>query len=1192
MQLRPGAAPVAGALAALLGLGAVALDGRIAGADSAAPAPAATAAPATSSPASAAPPIAPAPAPKAAKKKPGKKAALKKSELAIIDPADPLTEVRGLARALAAMKIPFTDLSKDVVKGKVSLGGARALFIGTYVESLPEARDALAAAAPALQAFVAGGGVLVVLAQADEVGPASAYLPAGLRARRGDFDYDAPRLLAAKHPLFAGLRAEDLAAWEVDAGAFEYATGYRGVYDAFDDVAGFAPLAARDAAGAYPAVLEAAAGAGRVVLCQLAPDEVAAAPANPDHAKAARTLLRNLVDYAAAVAAGGPDAPPPPAPAAPWKAAAARLKIRVFEDTDGDGTLDPGEPPLPGIAVTVARDLLVTSADGTASADVPGGSVARVASVEPPATHEPSTPWFARVAGGGEVRFGLRRRATPPPETFSVVQVSDVHIGAHAALADAAELRARVAELNALDPRPAFVLSTGDVTAAAKTSEFSLYRDGMTALALPLFTSCGNHDRLKGPEHWDGFEREIGPVVFGFDYGPYHFATAYEAFPGSEVFDWLAKDLKRAAAAHRPSVVFMHHYPRRELLDALAGKGVVAIVTGDWHGNKVERYKGILSINTGTLLVGGIDLSPASFRLIHFGTGGAVASELRYVRATERLSIVSPPETAAAAAELPLVASAYDTVHPPTRVTWRVVPADTVPGVTPRLSLAPALAAVGAGAGGVEVTVADAPGAPGAGAVAAAATVAAAAASDTLTGELRRTSAWSWSTALPDLAPGRYYVEVTAWAGADAHAHWTASRKVTLTKAAAPRPAPGSGAPWPMFRRDAARSGVAAAAVAPPLALAWVLPTGSSIGLASPVVAGGQVFLALEDRATVDTTTAGLVAADAVTGAVHWRFSTPTSVLLSAAVSGDTVVFQEVDGTVHALDTATGEERWRFRLDDAVPPVWTSHWVSAAPLIDGNVVWAGYAPAPVALDLRSGKVLWVGKPHGREAFTNYASMTLADVSETDAAGAGVSAERVLLLPSLHDGLRVLGLKPGPASAAPKPAVLWSGKTRHRVGATPAYADGVAYYPGGKHLVAVDVLTGKPRWRTELPAGWHVSSPLVAGGRVYAASARGTLVSLDAASGAIRWETTVGPSLLDLLPYRRGYAGLSSSPALAGDHLYIGGDDGYLYAVDAESGRVAWRYHLGTPVSSSPAVAGNAVYVAALDGNLYCFVGRR
>jgi outer membrane protein assembly factor BamB len=48
--------------------------------------------------------------------------------------------------------------------------------------------------------------------------------------------------------------------------------------------------------------------------------------------------------------------------------------------------------------------------------------------------------------------------------------------------------------------------------------------------------------------------------------------------------------------------------------------------------------------------------------------------------------------------------------------------------------------------------------------------------------------------------------------------------------------------------------------------------------------------------------------------------------------------------------------------------------------------------------------------------------------------------------------------------------------------------------------------------------------------------------------------------------------ISSSPALAEDHLYFGSDDGYLYAIDKCTGALAWRFATGGEILSSPAVA--------------------
>ena len=60
----------------------------------------------------------------------------------------------------------------------------------------------------------------------------------------------------------------------------------------------------------------------------------------------------------------------------------------------------------------------------------------------------------------------------------------------------------------------------------------------------------------------------------------------------------------------------------------------------------------------------------------------------------------------------------------------------------------------------------------------------------------------------------------------------------------------------------------------------------------------------------------------------------------------------------------------------------------------------------------------------------------------------------------------------------------------------------------------------------------------------------------------------------------------ASPALSGGVVYIGSDDGSLYALDARTGALRWQYDTEGPVGSSPAVAGGLVYVASRDGNVY------
>src|SRR6476620_2672900 len=60
----------------------------------------------------------------------------------------------------------------------------------------------------------------------------------------------------------------------------------------------------------------------------------------------------------------------------------------------------------------------------------------------------------------------------------------------------------------------------------------------------------------------------------------------------------------------------------------------------------------------------------------------------------------------------------------------------------------------------------------------------------------------------------------------------------------------------------------------------------------------------------------------------------------------------------------------------------------------------------------------------------------------------------------------------------------------------------------------------------------------------------------------------------------------SSPVWQANVIYFGGDDGNVYAVEAESGRQIWKHATGGPVPSTPAVLEDTVYVVSYDGKLY------
>jgi outer membrane protein assembly factor BamB len=141
--------------------------------------------------------------------------------------------------------------------------------------------------------------------------------------------------------------------------------------------------------------------------------------------------------------------------------------------------------------------------------------------------------------------------------------------------------------------------------------------------------------------------------------------------------------------------------------------------------------------------------------------------------------------------------------------------------------------------------------------------------------------------------------------------------------------------------------------------------------------------------------------------------------------------------------------------------------------------------------------------------------------------------------------------------------------------------------GGDGAVhAFKVRTGEKVWSYVISAGAVNPSPIVSGTLVYCAHGEenpgggvlGNVVCLDA--GQIDPKTK-RPKLV--WEYKRGQRFGLSSPALAGGVLYMPEDSGDLYAFDAKTGRVLWKYRYATEVRGAPLVADDKVYIFDVKG---------
>jgi eukaryotic-like serine/threonine-protein kinase len=189
-------------------------------------------------------------------------------------------------------------------------------------------------------------------------------------------------------------------------------------------------------------------------------------------------------------------------------------------------------------------------------------------------------------------------------------------------------------------------------------------------------------------------------------------------------------------------------------------------------------------------------------------------------------------------------------------------------------------------------------------------------------------------------------------------------------------------------------------------------------------------------------------------------------------------------------------------------------------------------------------------------------------------------------------------------------LAWRFKTKGPVRSSPAVVgDSVFFSSLDGNIYAVGATDGKVRWRfatqgerrftapgihgimprTETmpdPFDLFLSSPTVADGVVYVGSGDRHVYALDAASGALRWKFETGNVV-------------HATPAVSNGTVYIGSWDRYMYALDANTGAVRWKFQTGDDtviynqvgIASSAAVANGIVYFGCRDSKFYAVDAR-
>lgn len=318
-------------------------------------------------------------------------------------------------------------------------------------------------------------------------------------------------------------------------------------------------------------------------------------------------------------------------------------------------------------------------------------------------------------------------------------------------------------------------------------------------------------------------------------------------------------------------------------------------------------------------------------------------------------------------------------------------------------------------------------------------------------------------------------------------------------------------------------------------------PSGHSF--TEPVMAGDTIYF------SIYINDGYVFAQRSETGGDKWRIKLPGVRVSTLAVTNDAVFGGSSDGTLFALNAATGQTVWN-KVQKG------SEFHTAAPLLVNGIVYfcsTEYAAVDnirpkgriFALDARTGNQLWLyetrsalgtasyahetlfvgdaaGHLHALDAVTGQQRWTSKDFG--DGIGASTTKNALVYFSTSDGGLHAVDARTGEER--------WKTK-EPRVATALALDDSHVYFGGEKsNLYAIDAITGQLSWSYKTKNECH--SPVLGGGVVCFKSGD-ILQALDAANGTEKWQVIGIPKLV-------------SAPILNRSSIYFLDGDGHMYAL--------------------------------------------
>jgi outer membrane protein assembly factor BamB len=276
------------------------------------------------------------------------------------------------------------------------------------------------------------------------------------------------------------------------------------------------------------------------------------------------------------------------------------------------------------------------------------------------------------------------------------------------------------------------------------------------------------------------------------------------------------------------------------------------------------------------------------------------------------------------------------------------------------------------------------------------------------------------------------------------------------------------------------------------------------------------------------------------------------------SVAGDTVYLSN-GPQIYQIDLERGLEKWRFpeKADNK-----TSYYAPVVLTQDDQLLVGSYNHNFYSIQAGGAQINWLFE----EAEDRYISKALLLNSQVFVG----SADGNLYVLDLEGNLR------------------WSFTTEAAIWGSPISDGEVIYVASMDHYIyAFDPQSGDLIWKTEDLGGQLVASPALSpDGRLYIGAfgsrtenveRSSRLVAVDSSNGQILWSTST-----------RGW--VWSTPMLKENMLYFGDNEGFVYALNAQTGDVLWQVQPDTSadraIIGAPVVLGDRLYVGSKAGLLH------